>query len=360
MLFLALLIYLIAFPVTAILLWPLVWRSLPKVILALPTAGKVVGGFGLAFFAALFLVWLLGTFNPPARDWLGRLTRNLGVRKLCLVSAAALVYLVVLEITQYHPPLSPVVFWGALLPGLAVFVLNALGIDITFDQPEKEPEKVILPEKEMPGPLQEIVRDYQWQFRDKSYRERLVIRRRVYEDFRSRERVLDTTRWARVYVTEGVGGETHEMARLLFKQNKPYGTYEEVEFVLAFVQQCIRYEADPEGTEYPRYPVETLADGKGDCEDSAILGAAILKCMGYDVALLFLPGHAALGVAGAEGVPGTWVEKDGVRYYYCEMTAEGWQIGQLPERYATAMVVVSVVPPLEATVVRPKEERAAA
>lgn len=108
--------------------------------------------------------------------------------------------------------------------------------------------------------------------------------------------------------------------------------------VLAFTQQCITYDSDlrsaPSG-EWPRYPLETLVDGVGDCEDAVILAAAVLKRLDYDVALLYYPGHCALGVAGAEDLPGVFVQdpRTGVKYFYGETTAEGWSLGQVPEEY---------------------------
>lgn len=60
------------------------------------------------------------------------------------------------------------------------------------------------------------------------------------------------------------------------------------------------YISDEAGTgslEYPKYSVETLVDGKGDCEDSAFLLAALLDSMGKDVVLLRYPNHLAVGVA---------------------------------------------------------------
>ena len=118
------------------------------------------------------------------------------------------------------------------------------------------------------------------------------------------------------------------MAAQLYRLGHPFGSQDEVAFVLAFVQQVITYRSE-EG-EYPRYPVETLWEGGGDCEDYSILGAAILLSMGYQVALLLLPRHAALGVAGADGLPGVYAEHEGVRYFYCEMTGESWRFGELP------------------------------
>ena len=54
----------------------------------------------------------------------------------------------------------------------------------------------------------------------------------------------------------------------------------------------------------------------GDCEDDVILTAAVLKRLGFDVALLYYPGHCALGVVGARGLPGTYVVHEGKEYFY--------------------------------------------
>ncbi len=48
---------------------------------------------------------------------------------------------------------------------------------------------------------------------------------------------------------------------------------------LAFVQGAIQYKADPPGEEYPLYPIETLTDGHGDCEDTAILFVSLLYAL---------------------------------------------------------------------------------
>ena len=57
---------------------------------------------------------------------------------------------------------------------------------------------------------------------------------------------------------------------------------------LAFVQGAIRYEADPAGEEWPLYPLETLVDGAGDCEDSAILYVSLLCAKGLAPRLAFV------------------------------------------------------------------------
>jgi len=108
--------------------------------------------------------------------------------------------------------------------------------------------------------------------------------------------------------------------------------------VLAFVQQCIRFADDQQTTparEWPRYPLETLVDGTGDCEDDVILAAAILKRLGYEVALLYFPGHCALGVGGAQDLPGRYVAdpQTGVKYFYGEVTPHGRGLGEVPPKY---------------------------
>ena len=64
-----------------------------------------------------------------------------------------------------------------------------------------------------------------------------------------------------------------------------------------------------------------------------ILAASILHEMGYSVLLVMLPEHLALAVKYDKNIPGTYYEYDGNRYYYLEMTNEGWDLGQIPNQY---------------------------
>lgn len=108
---------------------------------------------------------------------------------------------------------------------------------------------------------------------------------------------------------------------------------EKLNFVISFVQS-LPYTVDIETTpfdEYPRYPIETLFDRGGDCEDTSLLVAAILDRMGYDVAILLLRNafHMAVGIALPDG-SGSYYQQNGKRYFYLETTGEGWQIGEFP------------------------------
>lgn len=120
--------------------------------------------------------------------------------------------------------------------------------------------------------------------------------------------------------------------------SKSYSGRNDYHNVVAFVQS-VEYinDLDPvtkQLTEYPKYPIETLADGKGDCEDTAILTAALLKEMGYDVAIVLPTGHAAVAVA-CDNCNGYYYPLNGKRYYYLETTGSGYSLGTMDKKYQT-------------------------
>lgn len=102
-----------------------------------------------------------------------------------------------------------------------------------------------------------------------------------------------------------------------------------VEMVASFVQQ-LNYRDDGK-YEYPRYPIETLVEQGGDCEDTAILLAALLRSMGYKSILLSPTGHMGVGLAVDGKLAGTGLEYQGETYYYVETTNKGWGIGDYPD-----------------------------
>ena len=109
---------------------------------------------------------------------------------------------------------------------------------------------------------------------------------------------------------------------------------ETIDFIVSFVQN-LPYTEDSVTSpydEYPRFPLETLIEGGGDCEDTAILTATLLKELGQDVMLIRLPGHMAVGVA-CDECEGTYYVATNKRYYYIETTGVGWRIGQIPLQY---------------------------
>jgi len=111
-----------------------------------------------------------------------------------------------------------------------------------------------------------------------------------------------------------------------------------INLALSFVQSLkYAYDSDSKGVdEYVRYPVETLVDGCGDCEDKVALLTALLYEMNVDFILLALPEHIAVGVH-CDGVTANcYLQFRNKRYYYMETTTEGWEIGEIPEKYQSS------------------------
>lgn len=95
------------------------------------------------------------------------------------------------------------------------------------------------------------------------------------------------------------------------------------EYLVAFVQQGIPYVKDPynKGNDYPKYPIETIIDRGGDCEDKSALLVALLNTFGFDAVLIVLPGHMAAGLWSDR--KGAYYLHNNKRYCYIETTAPG-------------------------------------
>ena len=148
-----------------------------------------------------------------------------------------------------------------------------------------------------------------------------------------------------------VDGSTEEVDRAAYalseiSRQRGYSTFAEISNVLAFVQ-AVPYSLDEDSTgteDYWRYPVETVYDQTGDCEDTTILAAAVLRRLGHRVGTLLLPEHAALAVEAPPGTPGAFVLHEGRAMYYCETTASGWRVGEVPAHLRDAEVEIHMVP----------------
>ena len=108
--------------------------------------------------------------------------------------------------------------------------------------------------------------------------------------------------------------------------------------VFEFVAANVTYTADV-GQGYTKYPLETLIDQAGDCEDKAVLGAALLRSMGRRVVWIYEPNHVTLGVGlhEREELPSFFTtgppvrsitpaafEWEQSRYFAVEITAPYW------------------------------------
>lgn len=119
-----------------------------------------------------------------------------------------------------------------------------------------------------------------------------------------------------------------------------------VNAVLTLVHQ-ITYEA----TGPPKYPVETIVDGKGDCDLFSYVAASIITAGRLDVVLFYYQteSHMNIGVnlqhdpvAARKNVE--YVMHDGRKYYVAECTGEdwqnGWRVGESPDNLEGAQLQV--------------------
>ena len=190
-----------------------------------------------------------------------------------------------------------------------------------------------------PNTRQTLGKRYVWNFKGKSYTILMTIDIEKYNSYDGKER-YDIPRM----VEEGrttIGNLTREFQNV-FKRHREWSKQDRVDFVLSFVQS-LPYTLDNVTTgydEFRRYAIETLIEGGGDCEDTTILVAAILRGLDEKTALIFTPGHIALGVSG--NFTGASVAYNGTKYYYCETTGTGWTVGTLPPSSGTT--VTDIVP----------------
>ncbi|MCW4049745.1 MAG: hypothetical protein NWE89_08410 [Candidatus Bathyarchaeota archaeon] len=121
-----------------------------------------------------------------------------------------------------------------------------------------------------------------------------------------------------------------------------YGEEERLGLVTSFVQN-LHYETDDTlgFDEYPKFPVETLVDSGGDCEDTSILYSSFLKAMNVSTALIYMPNHMAVAVEA--NATGTYWLLNNRTYYYLETTATGWELGEVPSEHKYEEVNLYIV-----------------
>ncbi|WP_440989570.1 hypothetical protein [Haloarchaeobius baliensis] len=151
---------------------------------------------------------------------------------------------------------------------------------------------------------------------------------------RSRGRARDE------YVTvELVNGTANELATILYEEaesNDATSENAKVEFAVDFVQS-LPYAPDSVTAgfdDYTKFMLETLVDLQNDCEDTAILLAAVLEAPAFnkDAVLIQPPGHMGVGIWGPE-LEGYKYHHQGRTYAYIETTNPGWSIGDVPDAY---------------------------
>ena len=138
----------------------------------------------------------------------------------------------------------------------------------------------------VPPPSDGISCSFRWSYGGSIRSLSITVPESLYEYYQSQPRgVWAADGYSRFVLDAQDDALMQELRNALLLNNSYQAT---IENALAFVQKAVDYQLDPAGAEYPRYPVETLVEGIGDCEDSAILYASIVRTFGYNSGVLLV------------------------------------------------------------------------
>lgn len=195
--------------------------------------------------------------------------------------------------------------------------------------------RITITDPSVPKPSEFISRTFYWIYGKYQFTTSIKVKRNDYDYYRKLSKALPYERYA-----EDHEGHRYfaDLCRQLDEDAKQMG-YEGIELVnylTSFVQQGVPYVSDI--GEYKKYPIETIAEYGGDCEDKAALLAALLNTFGFDACMVLLPGHMVVGISCTNC--GGYYEHDGKKYSFIETTNGGWRIGQVPPAYLTTNATI--------------------
>lgn len=183
-------------------------------------------------------------------------------------------------------------------------------------------------------------RTVQWNFGGYTFTDQLTFNYSDYMYYRGLSKTQAKSAYANEYSNHAY---LMQLAKVLDEDAKDLGYtgFTMAEYLVAFVQQAIPYKSDPynNGWDYPKYPIETLVEQGGDCEDKAALLVALLNTFGFDAVLVSLPGHMAAAISCSNC--GGYYTHNGKKYSFIETTTGGWSIGTVPpeSKYAGATIL---------------------
>ena len=144
----------------------------------------------------------------------------------------------------------------------------------------------IVERSENPEPGDTSTRIYFWSYKGERQQLEVSIPEPLYDHYRQIPRDSWPFRDYDEYVLDPLDDELLDGISQEITAPFAGDYYEMAENSLYFVQRVIAYRSDPGGFEYPKYPVETLMDEGGDCEDSSILYASIIRTLGHGALLV--------------------------------------------------------------------------
>ena len=210
-----------------------------------------------------------------------------------------------------------------------------------------------------------VHRDYEWKWDGKTYTVGLDIgfddyyyAKNLYDLGERRQDKPDHIR-DKTFVTYGYEDEVMKKYTAVLvdklidaykEKNSTITQKDYINYLLAFTQY-IPYQTDEEFLgykEYWKFPLETLYDKSGDCEDTSILFVLLAHesraklGFDYDVGLQIMPGHACVAVK----TSAVSAKNNPYGYVYGETTALNYNIGDIPEKMKDYFIDESYYPPI--------------
>jgi uncharacterized repeat protein (TIGR02543 family) len=195
-----------------------------------------------------------------------------------------------------------------------------------------------------------VIREFIWDYDGKTYSLKLEMdyrdvdyARKYYapEDRKSerpeheRDKTFVTMSYTDPHMAPYIEGASDSLITSYKGSHSTVDEYDFLNYLLVFTQN-IHYEEDKEYTgydEYWKFPLETLYDQGGDCEDTSLLFLALAhECsdkLGFEnrIALQILPQHAAAAVM-IEDMKD--YDPNPYGFIFGETTATGYDLGEIP------------------------------
>jgi len=173
------------------------------------------------------------------------------------------------------------------------------------------------------------------------YRLNVVVSESLHQYYVEKDHGLITENDFAKFVTPYALKPVSDSLRQLYDDDEAF-----VNGVLMIVHQ-ITYEV----TGPPKYPAETIVDGKGDCDLFSYIAASIIKAGGLDVVLFYYESESHMNVGvnlSQDPVEARssveYVVHGGKKFYVAECTGEdwqkGWRVGECPDNLKQASLQV--------------------
>jgi len=248
--------------------------------------------------------------------------RNVGIWVTVIWTS---LYLAIVAFSAWVFYLGVIILTGLILEKKMIFPLFIIKPVIPKPLPIPPEEEVFSEDLE--------IREFKWMFNEQPYLKdgithnfamSVPVSKSLYADYRARDHHVTSDKDYLRFATEelfddlvfGISARIRDLSLM-----NGLDKLAEIHLAMAFTL-CIRYAYDDEeyGMEWPKYPIETIYDQRGDCEDHAILCGVILYNLGHFTCLGLTRTHAFLGVEAPYPLEGTCFRFGGKTLYSCEVT----------------------------------------